>query len=334
MSFDKIIQSWKKKSFQPVYWFEGDESYFIDLLVQEAENNILSSDEAAFNLTTFYGKDADWAAVMNACKRHPMFSERQVVLLKEAQLMNNIDKLESYIESPLSSTIFIVAYKGKTYDKRTKLYKLLEKKATIFQSQKLKEGKIQEWIIEHVTSIGCKITPKSASLLEEHIGSDISRIVNEIDKLRINLKDTNIIDENSIELFIGISKEYNAFELQAAIAQKNLLQAIKIINYFESNPKASPIQMVLPAIYGFMSRVYSAYGLPNKSDASLKPLFYFNPVALQQGHAAMKNYGYQGIEKIILLLHHYSIKGVGVGDDGTSSAKLLKEMVAKIIMEC
>lgn len=333
MSAEKIISSWKKKDFRPVYWFDGEEDYYIDILMNFAEHHLLPESEAAFNLTVFYGRDADWAAVINACKRYPMFAERQVVLLKEAQHMKDIEKLESYIESPLSSTIFVVGYKTKALDKRTKLFKLLSKSAEMFTSTKIKDEKIHDWIGELLKTKGYTMQPKAISLLEEHIGNDLSRIANEIDKLSLNLANKKNIDEDDIEKYIGISKEYNVFELLAAISKKDLSKAIRILNYFESNPKAVPIQMALPALYAHFSKVYAVYGMNDKSDQALKPFFYFNPNSLKQAHDMMKNYGYSGMEKLLLLLHHYNLKGVGVGDTGTSGASLMKEMVVKMMVD-
>ncbi len=332
MSVEKIIGSWKKNSFKPVYWLEGEEEFYIDQVMEYAEQNILSEADAQFNLTVFYGKDADWAAVINACRRYPMFAEKQVVLLKEAQFMKDIDKLEGYIAAPLSTTIFVVGYKAKGVDKRTKLYKILQTNAEVLTTKKISDSKMQEWIIELAIQKGFSIQPKSASLLEEHIGNDLSRIANEINKLSINLKHKKTIDENDIEKYIGISKEYNVFELQAAIAKKDLVRSIKILNYFEANPKAAAIQMVLPALYAYFSKIYAVYGMADKSDNTLKPLFYFNPISLSQAKDAMKFYGYQGVEKILLLLHHYDLKSKGVGDSGTNGAILMKEMVAKMML--
>lgn len=331
MSAEKIISDWKKKSYKPVYWLEGEEDYYIDMVVNFAEHEILNEAEAGFNLTVFYGKDSDWASVVNACRRYPMFAERQVVLLKEAQQMKDIEKLEGYIESPLGSTIFVVAYKGKTFDKRTKLYKLLKQSAEIFNSEKVKDYKLQEWIGEFVKSKGYKINAKAVSLLDEHIGNDLNRIVNELEKLALNLKGKKEITEDDIEKYIGISKEYNVFELQAAIAKKDLARAITIIQYFEGNPKAGPIQMVLPALYASFSKVYTVFGMPDKSEAALKPHFYFNSAAVKNAMETIRNYGYDGIERILLLLHHYNLKGVGVNNAGTSDASLMKEMVVKMI---
>jgi len=169
------------------------------------------------------------------------------------------------------------------------------------------------------------------SLLEEHIGNDLNRIINEIEKLALNLKGRKDITEDDIENYIGISKEYNVFELQAAIAKKDLARAIKIIQYYEGNPKAGPIQMVLPALYASFSKIYTVFGMKDHSEAALKPHFYFNSTAVKNAMETIKNYGYDGIERILLLLHHYNLKGVGVGDTGTSDASLMKEMVVKMI---
>ncbi len=331
MSVEKIISDWEKRSFKSLYWFEGEEDYYIDVLMDYAEHKILDEAEAGFNLTVFYGKDADWASVVNACKRYPMFAERQVVLLKEAQQMKDLDKLESYVENPLSSTIFVVGHNEKTLDKRSKLHKLLKKSAEIFNSEKIKDYKLQEWIGEFIRSQGYKINTKAISLLDEHVGNDLNRIVNEIEKLALNLKGKKEITEDDIEKYIGISKDYNVFELQAAIAKQDLARAIRIIQYFEGNPKAAPIQMVLPALYAGFSKVYTVFGMKDQSEAALKPHFYFNGNAVKNAMESIRNYGYDGIERILLLLHHYNLKAVGVGDTGTSDASLMKEMVVKMI---
>ncbi|MBS1512213.1 MAG: DNA polymerase III subunit delta [Bacteroidetes bacterium] len=331
MSAEKIINDWKKKNFKPIYWLEGEEDYYIDMVVNYAEHQILDESEAGFNLTVFYGRDAEWSAVVNACKRYPMFAERQVVVLKEAQQMKDIEKLESYVEHPLASTIFVVAYKTKNLDKRTKLSKLLKQHAEVLTSEKIKDFKIQEWIKEMVTTKEYTISSKAMVLLEEHIGNDLSRMANEIDKLSVNLKGRKEITEDDIEEFIGISKEYNVFELQAAIAKKDLSKAITIIQYFDGNPKAGPIQMVLPALYASFSKIYTVFGMNDKSEAGLKPHFYYNATAVKNALDTIRNYGYEGIERILLLLHQYNLKSLGVGDTGTPDASLMKEMVVKMI---
>jgi len=329
---EKIINDWKKNKFKPIYFLEGEEDFYIDQLLTYAENEILNESEKAVNLSVFYGKDADWTNVINTCKRHPMFAEKQLVLLKEAQTMNSFDKLESYFESPLFTTIFIIGYKGKTYDKRTKIYKSILKNGEVFKSEKVGDANILDWITQQVAAKSLAITPKAVSLLHEHLGNDLNRIITEIDKLAINLNGKKNIDENDIEKYTGISKEHNIFELQAAIVNKDLTTALKIINYFEANPKASPIQMALPALYAFFSKVHAAYGLSNISESSMKPLFYNSYAAVKQANIMMKNYGFSGAEKIILLLNYYNLKSLGVGDNNTAAAQLLKEMVAKMIL--
>ncbi len=332
MSAEKIISEWEKKTFKSLYWLEGEEDYYIDKVMNYAEHNILDESAAGFNLTVFYGKDAEWATVVNACRRYPMFAERQVVLLKEAQQMKDIEKLESYFENPLQSTVFVVGYKGKTLDKRKTLYKVLKKSAEIFNSEKVKDYKLQEWIAQFLQAKGYTINSKAISLLDEHIGNDLTRIVNEIEKLDLNLKGKKDITDDDIEKYIGISKEYNVFELQDAIAKKDLAKAITILRYFEGNPKAGAIQMVLPALYASFSKIYTIFGMTDKSEAALRPHFYNNGMAVKNALDTIKRYGYDGIERILLLLHHYNLKGVGVGDTGTSHSSLMKEMVVKMMV--
>src|ERR1035438_3639791 len=212
MSVDKIISNWKKKSFSPVYWFEGEEEYYIDRLVDYAEHHILPESEASFNLSVFYGKDADWAALINACRRYPMFAERQVVLLKEAQQMRDIEKLEPYIDNPLSSTVFVVSYKEKKVDGRSRLAKVLKEKGEMLTTKKMYDNQLPEWASELAQSKGYEISQKAVMLLVDHIGNDLCRIDNEIEKILVNLGSRKNITEDDIEQFVGVSKEYNVFE--------------------------------------------------------------------------------------------------------------------------
>lgn len=331
MSAEKIIGDWKKKLYKPLYWLEGEEDYYIDRIMDYAEHKILPESEAAFNLTVFYGKDANWTDVVNACMRYPMFAENQVVILKEAQQMRDLDKLENYIEHPLRSTIFVVSYKEKTLDKRTKLYKTIKKEGEVFTSEKIREYKLVEWVTDYLKSQDFTMTPKAINLLTEHLGNDLNRIVNELDKLTLNLGQRKNITEDDIENFVGISKEYNAFELQDALSKKDMVKAIKIIQYFEGNPKAVPIQLVLPALYGYFSKLYVIFGMADKSEAAVKHLFYNNSFAAKDALTAAKKYSYEGVEKALLLLHEYNLKSVGVNDTGTSNGSLLKEMVVKMM---
>ncbi|NNV55315.1 DNA polymerase III subunit delta [Limnovirga soli] len=329
MSAEKIIGDWKKKVFKPVYWLEGEEPFFIDTVIDHAEHHILSDSEAGFNLTVLYGRDTDWATVVNACMRYPMFAERQVVLLKEAQHMKEIDKLEHYITKPLSSTILVIAYKDKKVDGRTAFGKLV-KKTEYFSFKKFYDNQLPEWVAGMVQQQGLTINAKAQALLIDHIGNDLSRLRNEIEKLTINLKGRKNITEDDIETFIGVSKEFNVFELQDAIAQKNLPKAIRIIQYFAANPKAGPIQMMLPALYSYFSKIYTVFGMDNRSEQALFPVFK-NSFAVRTALGAINNYGYTGIEKILLLLHHYNLRSIGINDAATEDADLMKELVVKIM---
>jgi DNA polymerase-3 subunit delta len=331
MSAEKIISDWKKKLFKPVYWLEGEEDYFIDKIVHYAEHNILTESEAGFNLTVFYGRDADWTQVINACKRYPMFAERQVVLLKEAQHMRDIDKLESYISQPLSSTIFVVSYKEKKVDGRTQLAKLLKTKAELFTTKKMYDSALPEWTNELVKSKGYTISQKGVLLLVDHIGNDLSRIDNEIDKMLVNLGTRTNITEDDIEKYVGVSKEYNPFELQSAMAAKDLPKAMRIIQYFEANPKAAPIQLVLPTLYNLFSKTYMIFGQSAKDDKTIAANIGVNAWFVKDYLLVARNYGYNGVERALLLLHHYNLRSVGVNDTGSSDASLLKEMVVKMV---
>lgn len=330
MSAVSIINSWKKKDFKPFYWLEGEEEFFIDEIMDYAEKHILPESEASFNLTVFYGKDAEWPDILNACRRYPMFAERQVVLLKEAQQLKLIDKLEPYFENPLSSTIFIVSYKGKTLDGRSKLAKVLKKKGEVFASKKIYENQLPSWTNGYLQSKGMRITPKALALLVDHIGNDLGRIANEVNKLSLNIKDSEIT-EDEIEKFIGISKDYNIFELQNAFSYKDAGKAIKIIQYLDANPKAVPQVLILPTLYGYFTKIMSIYQMLDRSNNALKPLFYNNPYLVEQAMATVSNYSFPQLEKAVMLLHRYNLKSVGIDNYGASFYSLLKELCYKII---
>ncbi|HEV8506618.1 MAG TPA: DNA polymerase III subunit delta [Chitinophagaceae bacterium] len=331
MLANTIISEWKKGTYKPVYWLEGEEEYFIDKVMKYAESNILNESETGFNLSVFYGKDADWAAVINACRRYPMLSDRQVVLLKEAQQMRDIDKLEAYIENPLTSTIFVVSYKEKKVDGRTRLAKLLKEKGVVLTTKKLYDNQLPEWTEELVESKELTISQKALMLLVDHIGNDLSRIENEIDKIVINLGKRKGITETDVEQYVGVSKDFNVFELQAALAAKNLPKAIRIIQYFEANPKAAPIQLILPSLYGFFSKVFMIYGLNTKDEKTIGASLGINPFFIKDYLRATNVYSYADVEKLLLLLSDYNLKSIGINNSGTSDASLLKEMVVKMI---
>ena len=331
MLANTIISEWKKSVYKPVYWLEGEEEYFIDKVMNYAESHILNEPETGFNLTVFYGKDADWAAVINSCRRYPMFAERQVVLLKEAQQMRDIEKLEAYIETPLDSTIFVVSYKEKKVDGRTRLAKLLKEKGVVLTTKKLYDNQLPEWTEELVQAKEHTISQKALMLLVDHIGNDLSRIENEIDKILINLSNRKTITEEDVEKYVGVSKDFNVFELQAALATKNLPKAIQIIQYFEANPKVAPIQLILPSLYSFFSKVFMIYGLNARDEKTAAASLNINSFFIKDYLKAASIYSYPEVERLILLLSEYNLKSIGINSFGNTDASLLKEMVVKMI---
>lgn len=331
VSVETILKEWKIKAYKPIYWLEGEEPYYIDKLVAFAEHKILTESEASFNLTVFYGKDADWTAVVNACRRYPMFAKRQVVLLKEAQAMRDIEKLEGYMEKPLGSTILIVAYKDKKLDGRSKMVKHIKKNGEIVFFKKVADYQMNDWIKDMVTTKGYQISTQAITMLADHIGNDLNRVENEVEKMVLNVGRGKEIDVNTIEKYVGISKEFNAFELQAAIAKKDLPKAIRIIQYFELNPKAAPLQLVLPAIYNYFSKVYTIFGMEDTSEGALKSMFYNNGFAAREAIQTTRSFGLQGVEKVLLLLHEYNLRSVGINNASTTDSGLMKEMVVRMI---
>lgn len=331
MSVEKIISDWKKKVFKPVYWLEGEEEYFIDKAIDYAEHHILNESEASFNLSVFYGKDANWADVLNACRRYPMFAERQVVLLKEAQQMKDVEKLEPYIETPLSSTVFVISYKEKKLDARKKFAKLVKENGVLVTTKKMYDKDVPAWTQELVHSKGLTISPRGLALLVDHIGNDLTRIENEIDKLSVNLGKGTNITEDDIEKYIGVSKDYNVFELQAALAAKDLARTIRIIQYFEANPKAGPIQLILPSLYSFFSKVFMIFGAGTNDEKTIATSIGVNPYFIKDYMQAARLYSYPGVEKVLLLLHQYNLKSIGIGSTATEDASLMKEMVVKML---
>jgi len=331
MSVESILTDWKRKSFKPIYWLEGEEEYFIDKAINYAEHNILNEQEAAFNLSIFYGKDTNLTALINTCRRYPMAAERQVIILKEAQQMKDIEKLETYVENPLITTVLIVSYKDKKLDARKKFAKMIKDKGVLVTTKKMYDNQLPEWTQELLQSKGLTISQKGLALLVDHIGNDLTRIENEIDKMCVNLGSRKTITEDDIEQYIGISKDFNVFELQSALAEKDISRSIRIIQYFEANPKAAPIQLILPSLYSFFSKVFMIFGANNIDEKGIAAAIGVNPYFMRDYLKAAKLYTYQGVERALLLLHNYNLKSIGVGDIGTEDASLLKEMMIKMV---
>jgi len=299
-------------------------------LTEAAEKSILKPEEAAFNCTVFYGRDTSWADVLNQCRRYPMFAERQVVILKEAQQLRDIEKLEPYFEQPLSSTILIIAHKEKKLDNRKKVARLIKEKGAYVFFKKLSEKDIASWIEQRLAERAYKIAPRALLLMVDHLGSDLSRIAQEIEKLQLNCKPGSVIDEDAIERFVGVNKEFNVFELQTALAQKDFLKAFRIVQYFKQNPKAAPLQLILPLLYSFFSKVYMLFGTDATDDRTIAGQLGIPPFSIRNYKEAARLYGYKGTELNLLLLHQYNLKSVGVGAASTDDSSLLKELIFKM----
>lgn len=340
MSVSEIIRDLKARKFKPVYLLHGEEPYYIDQLVNYMEDHILNDMEKGFNQTVLYGKDTDMATIMNAAKRYPMMSEYQLIIVKEAQDLKWAKEAEgsskeagfvaSYFEKPLPSTILVLAYKYANFDKRKKIYKSIDKNGLIFQSELVRDYKLAGWIEDHVRDQGYKIAPQAAALMAEYLGTDLSKIANEVEKLILNISKETTIDNDLVQKNIGISKEYNVFELQKALAARNILKCNQIINYFADNPKANPTVMVMANLNAYFSKILKYHYLQNKGDAARE--LGVNPYFVKDYEAAARSYNLSKTFDIISLLREYDLKSKGVESTGnTTDGELLKELLFKMM---
>lgn len=310
----------------------GEEPYYIDLISKYIEDNVLTEPEKAFNQTIMYGKDADAAAVTNSAKRFPMMAARQVVVVREAQNIRNIDDLVYYASNPLKSTVLVINYKYKKLDKRKKLYKEIEKNGVIFESQRLYENQIPAWINNYLKEKGYSIQPPAGMLLTEFLGNDLQKIAMELDKLMITIpaSQKNITTKH-IEENIGISREFNTFELQKALVERNTQKAFRIVDYFGHNPKDNPFTVTVTSLYFFFSKVLLYASLPDKSKQTVAEKLQINPYFVSDYQQAYKAYPPEKIIQIIHLLREYDLRSKGVNNLSTSHSDLLRELVYKIL---
>jgi len=327
----QIIKDIKAGNFKPIYFLMGEEPYYIDKLTEYIEDNVLSEDEKGFNQVVLYGRDTSIEDIVSNAKRYPMMAERQVVIVKEAQeLSRTIDKLESYVENPQPTTVLVFAYKYKTLDKRKKVTKVLAKAGVVFESKKLYENQVGDWIKRVLAGQKYSIEPKAVAMLVEFLGTDLSKISNELDKLKIILPKGHSITAKDIEDNIGISKDYNNFELRKSIGEKNQLKAYKIITYFSQNPKDNPIVVTTGLVFGFFSQLLQYHGLKDKSKANVARVLKVNPYFLSDYDIAIKNYPMKKVSAIVSSLRDIDVKSKGVGANSISQHDLLKEMLIKI----
>jgi DNA polymerase-3 subunit delta len=332
VTYEEIISDLKKRIFKPVYFLAGEEPYYIDLITEYIQENVLPEDEKAFNQIILYGEDTNIAAIIDTARRFPMMSSHQVLIIKEAQSLKKLDELNIYLEKPLLSTILVFSYKYNTIDKRTKLYKTLESHGLYFESPRIRDYLIPAWIERYLMVKGIKTDPSASAMLTEYLGTDLHKIVNELDKLIITLPPGKpIITTTLIEKNIGISKDYNNFELQKAIGEKNILKANMIVHYFADNPKDNPITLSIASLFGFFSKLLTFHYLTDKSKNNVASVLKINPFFVKEYENSASKYNVAKTVQIISLLRTYDMKSKGYGDPGTEPGDLLKELVFRIL---
>ena len=331
MDVKEILKLIKGGNLSSFYLLHGEEPYFIDLISEALIKEALPEHERDFNQAIIYGKDADLLALKSELKSLPMMSNRRLVVLKEAQDFKYFEELESYFENPCETTVFVVCYKYKAVDGRKKFYKTAQNLGVVFKSDKVKEYQLSEWIQRYVKSTGYDITSKATMLLAEFLGNDLSRITNELEKLAILVEKGTTINEIHIEENIGISKDYNGFELTNAIAKKDMVKAMKIIQYFEYNPKAVEFPPLIASIFKHFSLLMRIHFSPAKTKEALVQTLSLHQFVVGELLISKNLYDPKKIASVIALLHEYDLKSKGVGNSNTTSAELMRELVFQII---
>lgn len=333
LTFDEIMGSIRLKKFQPVYLFQGEESYFIDQLTDTIIENVLDDSERDFNQTIVYGAETNPGAVINACKRFPMMSERQLVVVKEAQSMRNIDELSHYVKAPLNSTVLVINVKHGKLDGRKKLSGEIAKAGIVFESKKLYENQIPNFILNYLKDRNVKIEFKATQLLTDYLGNDLSKLTNEIGKLLISLPENNpLITAELVEQNTGISKDYNNFELQRAIAGKDILKANRIALYFQENPKNNPLIMTLTLLFSYFSNLMICHYERDKSESSLMNVLGFRfPLQIADYTSGLRNYSPLKTLQNVSLIREFDAKSKGFGNASLSDGELLRELIFKLM---
>lgn len=335
MKFSDLEKAVRGGEVQPIYFLHGKEPHFIDALSHIFEHELLPEAARAFNLTVLYGKEIDHLAVVDAARRYPVMAQRQVVIVKEAQSMRGLNDLAAYAEQPSSTTVLVLCHKHKKFDSRKKLFKTLKKskQAVVFESKPLYDNQVPGWIQQYLKSKGYGIDAKATQLLADFLGSNLAKLANELGKLTIGLPKNSKIDAALIQRNIGISKDYNVFELQKALALRDRNKAYRIVQYFIANPKDNPLPMVLGALYGFFSKLYIAKGVqPSTNDAIAKALGIGYPKFANDYRLAAQNYSTPQIEQGIALLKEFDLRFKGLHNRSADGGELLREMVYKIML--
>lgn len=332
-TYEEIARDLKNRIYKPVYYLMGEESYYIDRISEYIAQTVLNENEKEFNQTILYGADTDIATIINAAKRYPMMSKYQVVIVKEAQGVKNIDELSYYLQKPLESTILVLCHKHGVLDRRKKLAAEIEKVGVLFESKKIKDTQLAGFITSYLKRKSIEIEPKASEMMAEFVGTDLSRMAGELEKLIITLpKGQKRITPEQIEQNIGISKDYNNYELRNALIIKDVFKANQIIKYFEENPKTNPLQMTLSVLFNFFSNLMLAYYAPEKSEQGIAAqLGLKSPWQSKDYLAAMRKYSGVKVMQIIGEIRYCDAKSKGVGNSSLGDGELLWELVYKIL---
>ncbi len=327
--FKKLLSSLQSGKFAPIYLIDGEEPYYLDLLTTYVEDKILPPHERDFNLTVMYGKDAEWADVVNACRRFPMFAERQVVILKDAAQMKGLAELNGYLENPSLTTIFLIEHRFKKVDGRSKLLKLAKDKGIYYTSEKIKDDALPAWIQGYGSEHGFNIGQREAETLATYLGNDLQKIANEIEKVRINVPDERELSMPLIQKYIGISREYNLFEFPETMTSGNKDKLYKMLAYFLANPKAAPMPLMMTVFYNHFERMLVGQYMQGKSEQEIASILELKNAWMAKNYKKPSRFSLQQSEACMLLLADYSAKAVGVNTN-VKDGELLKEMVGKL----
>lgn len=328
----QIVTDIQKGDIKPIYFLMGEEPYYIDRISDFIADNVLSEEERGFNQMVIYGRDSNVEDIVSNAKRYPMMAERQVVIVKEAQdLSRTIEKLVDYAENPQPTTVLVVCYKYKKLDKRKKLHKVIAKSGVIFEGKRLYENQVGDWIMRTMKSRGYSVSPKAAQMLVEFLGTDLGKIDNELQKLQLICPQGTTITPEIIEENIGISKDFNNFELRKAIGEKDSLKAHRIINYFAQNPKDNPLVVTISLLFSYFSQILQYHGLNDKSKGVVAKQLKVSPYFVSDYVTAARNYPMKKVSRAINLLQETDVKSKGVGAANISQGDLLKELLVKIM---
>lgn len=328
-----IVKDLQEKKYKPIYYLMGEESYYIDRIADYMAETILTEDEKEFNQIILYASDTDLSTIINAAKRYPMMAEHQVIIVKEAQNLKNLDELSFYLQKPQPSTILVFCHKNGTLDKRKKVTLEIEKAGVLFESKKMKDAQLPGFISTYLKKKGIDIEPQASQLIAESIGSDLNRISSELDKLFLSLSpQQKRVNSELVERHIGISKDFNNYELRNALIEKDVFKANQIVKYFNENQKNNPIQMTLATLFNFFSNLMLAYYAPEKSEQGIATQLGLKTTWQSRDYiSAMKKYSAVKVMYIISDIRECDARSKGVGNPSTDNGDLLKELIYKIL---